>query len=131
MKVGISSTGKEIADLLDPRFGRCSFFLIYDTDSESVKSVENEGRMSGGGAGIAAAQQIIDEGADTVITGNLGPNAFNLFKSAGIKVYRCENIKVNNAIQLLKEGKLEELAETGPSHAGVGSGNGRMFRGGR
>lgn len=131
MKIGVSSTGKEIVSILDPRFGRCNYFIIYDADNEAIKPIENKGQMSGGGAGIAAAQQIIDEGTDIIITGNLGPNAFNLFKTAGIKVYKCGEIKVKAALELLKEGKLEELTESGSSHPGVGMEAGRIFRGGR
>ena len=131
MKIGISSTGKEITSMLDPRFGRCNYFLIYDTDDENVKFVENKGQASGGGAGIAASQQIIDEQVDVVITGNLGPNAFDLIKKSDIKVYNCGNIKIKAAIELFKEGRLEELAEAGPSHSGSEMGNGNMFRGGR
>ena len=131
MKIAISSSGIEMISLLDTRFGRCNYFIIYDTDSKVTKYIENKGQISSGGAGIAAAQQVIDEQVDTVITGNLGPNAFKLFNSSDIKVYKCGEIKINDAIELLKEGKLEELTEAGPSHPGLGSGNGSMFRGGR
>ncbi|MBZ4647645.1 MAG: hypothetical protein JG777_3134 [Clostridia bacterium] len=131
MKIGLSSMGKDINSMLDVRFGRCNYFVIYDTEDSSVKAIENKGQMSGGGAGIAAAQQIIDEGVDVVITGNVGPNAFNLFKNSDIKVYRCGSIKIDSAIQSFKEGKLEELTEAGPAHAGMGMGAGRGFRGGR
>jgi predicted Fe-Mo cluster-binding NifX family protein len=131
MKIAVSSMGKDINSMLDVRFGRCNYFVIYDTEGELVKAIENKGQMSGGGAGIAAAQQIIDEDVDVVITGNMGPNAFNLFKNSDIKVYRCASIKIDSAIQSFKEGKLEELTEAGPTHAGMGMGAGRGFRGGR
>lgn len=131
MKIGISSMDKDINSMLDVRFGRCNYFVICDTEGGLVKVIENKGQMSGGGAGIAAAQQIIDEDVDVVITGNVGPNAFNLFKNSDIKVYRCGSIKIESAVQLFKEGKLEELTEAGPAHAGMGMGAGRGFRGGR
>lgn len=131
MKIAVSSMGKELTSAVDPRFGRCSYFITYNTDSESIKSTENKGQVSGGGAGIAAAQQVMDEGIGAVITGSLGPNAFNLFKSADIKVYKCGAVKVKEAIELLKEGKLEELTEADPSHPGFGAENGKVFRGGR
>ena len=131
MKIGISSMGKDINSMLDVRFGRCNYFVIYDTEGGLVKAIENQGQMSGGGAGIAAAQHIIDDDVDVVITGNMGPNALNLFKNSDIKVYRCGSIKVETAVQLFKEGKLDELTEAGPAHAGMGMGAGRGFRGGR
>ena len=131
MKIAISSTDKDLDSILDVRFGRCSYFVVCDTEGGQVKSLKNMGQMSEGGAGIAAAQQIIDEDVDVVISGNIGPNAFNLFKSSDIKVYRSGSIKVERAIQLFKEGKLDELTEAGPAHAGMGMGSGKGFRGGR
>jgi predicted Fe-Mo cluster-binding NifX family protein len=131
MKIAVSSTGREIENLLDPRFGRCNYFVVYDTDNGSIKPIENKGQISSGGAGIAAAQQVIDECINTLITGNLGPNAFDLLKAASIKVYSCKDIKVKEAIELLNGGKLKELTEAGPSHPGAGAGNGNMYRGGR
>lgn len=119
MKIAISSAGKGMESMLDSRFGRCNYFVLYDAASGLIKAVENRGQTSGGGAGIAAAQQIIDEGVEALITGSLGPNAYNLIKTAGIKVYRCENTEVKKAIELLNENKLEELNEAGPSHAGL------------
>jgi predicted Fe-Mo cluster-binding NifX family protein len=130
MKIAVSSTGKDLDSMLDVRFGRCNYFVIYDTEGGSVESFENRGQMSGGGAGIAAAQQIIDKDVNVVITGNMGPNAFNLFKDSDIKVYRSGSIKIETAVQLFKEGKLNELNQAGPAHAGMGIGAGRGFRGG-
>ncbi|SHJ87976.1 Predicted Fe-Mo cluster-binding protein, NifX family [Anaerobranca californiensis DSM 14826] len=129
MKICFSSTGKDLGSMLDVRFGRCSYFLIYDAEGQEVKVIENRGQMAGGGAGIAAAQQIIDEGVDVVITGNLGPNAFDILKKSDIKVYRCGSTKIDSALQLFKEGKLEEISVAGPAHAGMGAG--KRFRGGR
>jgi len=131
MNIAVSSMGKDLNSMMDVRFGRCNYFVIYDTEGGLVKAIENKGQMSGGGAGIAAAQQIIDEDVDVVITGNMGPNAFNLFKNSDIKVYRCGSIKVETAVQLFKEGKLEELTQAGPAHSGVDMGAGMRFRGGK
>ncbi|WP_058484909.1 NifB/NifX family molybdenum-iron cluster-binding protein [Defluviitalea phaphyphila] len=129
MKIAVSSIGKNLDDMVDIRFGRCNYFIIYDTDKGFIKAIANRGQVSGGGAGIAAAQQIIDEDVDAVITGNMGPNSFNLFKTSDIKVYSCGSMKVERAIELLKEQKLEEISQAGPAHAGMGARRG--FRGGR
>ncbi len=129
MKIAVSSIGKDIDSMLDVRFGRCNYFVVYDSEEGLVKSFENCGQVSGGGAGIVAAQLIIDEDVDVVITGNMGPNAFNLFKNSDIKVYRCGSTQIETALQLFNEGKLEELTQAGPAHAGMGTGRG--FRGGR
>lgn len=119
MKIAITSSGQELKDNQDPRFGRCAYFLIYDTEQDLLKAVENKGQLSGGGAGIAAAQQITDQGVEAVITGAMGPNAYNLIKASGIKVYQCKAASCQEAVELFKEGKLTEISQAGPSHAGM------------
>ncbi|HHU50164.1 MAG: NifB/NifX family molybdenum-iron cluster-binding protein [Caldicoprobacterales bacterium] len=131
MKIAISSMGKDLNSMLDVRFGRCSYFIIYDTERGLEKVIENRAQVSAAGAGTAAAQEILNEDVDAVITGNMGPNAFMLFKNSGIKVYRSGSIEVEKAVQLLEEGKLDELTEAGPARSGMGMGTGRGFRGGR
>ncbi|NLP36156.1 MAG: diguanylate cyclase [Firmicutes bacterium] len=131
MKIAVSAMGDDLNSMLDVRFGRCNYFVIYDSEDGLIKSIENSGQMAGGGAGVAAAQQILDEDVEAVITGNMGPNAFRLFQSSDIKVYRCESMKVKKAVQFFNEGKLQELNTAGPAHAGMGRGAGRGFRGGR
>ncbi len=119
MKIGISSDGENLDSFLDLRFGRCRYFVIYDTESNEVKVVENGGQSSKGGAGIAAAQQLIDENVDVVITGNLGPNAFELIEKANIKVFKSESILLKSVIEKYKNGELEELKNSGPAHHGM------------
>ena len=116
MKIAISSEGKTIDNSLDTRFGRCEYFQIHETGSENILILENKGHVATGGAGIAAAQQIIDEGIDIIITGSLGPNAFELIDKAGIKAYKCDSISVKAALEKYNKGELLELKEAGPSH---------------
>lgn len=119
MKIAMTSNGRELKDEHDPRFGRCTYFLIWDTEQGTLKVMENKGQLSGGGAGIAAAQQIMDEDVAVVITGNMGPNAYNLMKSSGVKVYQCKTGSCQEALDLYTGGKLFEINEAGPSHAGM------------
>lgn len=116
MKIAISSEGKTIDNSLDTRFGRCEYFQIHETGSENILILENKGHVATGGAGIAAAQQIIDEEIDIIITGSLGPNAFELIDKAGIKAYKCDSISVKAALEKYNKGELLELKEAGPSH---------------
>lgn len=118
MKIAISATGKTIENLLDMRFGRCEYFQIHDTENGEVKIIENEGQNSGGGAGIAAANQLIDEEVNVIITGNLGPNAFELIEKAGIKAYKCGNIAISSVLDKYKKGELDEIKTSGPAHHG-------------
>lgn len=124
MKIVFSCIGKEMSDVLDPRFGRCGFFVFYDEETGEVAFVENKGQYAGGGAGIAAAQQVIDKSADVVITGNMGPNAFDLIKNSGIKVYQGIHGTCSENLSHYKKGELNELKEAGPPHRGKGRGRG-------
>jgi Uncharacterized conserved protein len=120
MKIAISATGKDIDSLLDMRFGRCDFFQIHDSESEEFKVVENKGQSSGGGSGIAASQQLIDENVNVIITGNLGPNAFKIIEKADIKSYKCGNISIKNALEKFKNDELEEIIIAGLAHNAMG-----------
>lgn len=122
MRVAISSKGKNIDDTIDMRFGRCEYFQIHDTKNKQVQIIENKGKSAEGGAGIAAAQQILDEKVDAIITGSLGPNAFLIIKKAGIKAYGGENNSIASVLEKFIDGKLSELTEAGKSHQGLNKG---------
>lgn len=125
MIVAISSTGTSLESKVDPRFGRCPFFIIYDTDNDSFEHVENQARQAMGGAGIQTGQMIANRGVKAVITGNVGPNAFKVLSTAGVKVYSGISGKVSDAVQKLKAGELQETsAPDVSSHFGTGGGGG-------
>lgn len=131
MKIGISSTGKDLDDQVDSRFGRCQYFLIVDTDTMSFEYISNESAMSSGGAGIQAAQSVVKAGVEAVITGNMGPNAFQTLSAAGIKVVTGVSGTVKDAVEKYKKGELKETtAPSVGSHFGMG-GSGRGFGRGR
>ena len=99
MKVAVTSQNDSLESEIDPRFGRCSYFLIIDTDTMVFDSISNESAMSSGGAGIQAAQTIAKTGAKAVVTGNMGPNAFQTLSAAGIKVFTGANGTIKEAPQ--------------------------------
>ena len=119
MKIGISARGKTLDSLLDERFGRCEYFLIYDTKDKQTSVLENKGQLASGGAGIKAAQQLIDEKVDVIITGHLGPNAYELIDKSGIKAYECKTTTINSVIQRLEKGELTEIREAGSAHHSI------------
>ena len=126
MIVAMSSTGTSLESNVDPRFGRCPFFIIYNTEDDSFEHVENQARQAMGGAGIQTGQMIANRGVKAVITGNVGPNAFRVLSAAGVKVYSGISGKVSDAIQKLKDGQLQETAAPDvESHFGTGGGGGR------
>jgi predicted Fe-Mo cluster-binding NifX family protein len=119
MRIAISAAGQNKESLLDRRFGRCDYFLVYDTETGEFKAIVNNGVSSGGGAGIAAASQVIEENVSAIITGNLGPNAFELVEKAGIKAYSCEVLPVFRAVELFQIDQLSEINAAGNAHNGM------------
>lgn len=126
MKVAVCSSGEALDSQLDPRFGRCPYFVVVDTETFEADAVPNPGVASAQGAGIQAAQVVSSLGVAAVIAGNLGPNAHQALAAAGIKVYACAGETVRNAVNLFNAGSLHEIsAATVPAHFGMGGGMGR------
>ncbi|MBC2703319.1 NifB/NifX family molybdenum-iron cluster-binding protein [Desulfobacula sp.] len=107
MKIGISSTGKDMNSQIDPRFGRCAYFMIIQTDDMSFEVLENEYKSMGGGAGIQAANFIHSKDVKAVLTGNCGPNAMNVFSECNIDVITGQAGLIKNAVGKFKKGKLK------------------------
>jgi predicted Fe-Mo cluster-binding NifX family protein len=84
MKIAVSSTGPTSNDTVDPHFGRCTYFLLFDPVTMACEALPNPSLDSGGGAGIQAATFLIERGVSVVITGKLGPNALHVLKEAEI-----------------------------------------------
>ena len=125
MKIAISSMGKDLDAQIDPRFGRCQYFILVDPETLAFEAVGNEGLMASGGAGVQAAQLVVQKGANTLITGNLGPNAASALSAAGIKVHLVSGGTVREVTEAFKAGKLQEAS--GPTvspHFGMGGGRG-------
>jgi predicted Fe-Mo cluster-binding NifX family protein len=126
MKIAITATAPNLDADIDPRFGRCRYFVIADPDTMEFETLENSGAMAGGGAGIATAQAIAGKGIGIVLTGNCGPNAYEALAAAGIKVITGVSGKVGDAIQSYKSGKLQASSQPNVAgHFGTGGGMGR------
>ena len=120
MKVAISSNGKDLASLIDPRFGRCAYFLLVETDDMSFEVFDNQSISLGGGAGIQSAQFISSKGAKAVITGNCGPNAVQTLAAAGIEVFLGNTGIVREALQRFKNGELTSTnVANAPEYSGL------------
>ncbi len=121
MKIAVTSRGKTIDDQVDPRFGRCLFFLVVDTDTLEVEPIENPNLSLGGGAGIQSAQLIAQHDVKVVLTGNCGPNAYRTLNAAEIEVIVGVSGTVREAVEQLKSGGLSSAH--GPNvvgHSGMG-----------
>jgi len=128
MKIAVTSKSNKLESDIDPRFGRCNYFIIVDSETMNFESISNESSMASGGAGIGAALTVEKAGVEAVVTGNMGPNAFLTLSAAGIIVYTGADGTVKDVIEKLKKGKLEKLetASVG-SHFGMKA-VGRGFR---
>ncbi len=115
MKLVITATENKLDSDVDPRFGRCKYFLVYNTETEDFEAVENQAALQGHGAGIQAGQVVGDLEPDAIITGNLGPNAYRVLSQLGLKVYQAEG-SVKNAIENFRAEKLKPLGVTVPGH---------------
>jgi len=111
MNIAITATEPSLDAKVDPRFGRCPYFLILDTDTLNFEAVENPNIMLGGGAGIQSAQLMAERGVKHVLTGNCGPNAYQTLSAAGISIIvGCSGI-VADVIEQFKAGQLNAAGE--------------------
>jgi len=125
MKVAISSSGKDLNSQLDPRFGRCPYFLVINPDDMSFEVFNNESSVLGGGAGIQSARFLASKGVDAVITGNCGPNAVQTLSAAGIELFVGQTGTVKEVVERFKKGDLRPTSEaTVDSHFGMAPGAG-------
>jgi predicted Fe-Mo cluster-binding NifX family protein len=132
MKIAVSAAGTTLETMIDPRFGRCQYFLFVDPETLQFEAVDNSNAMAGGGAGISTAQAIATKGVEAVLTGNCGPNAHQVLSAAGIKVITGVAGKVKDAVQDYKSGKYQVSSQPNVTeHFGMGRGMGGGRGGGK
>jgi len=121
MKLCISSTKNDLDASVDPRFGRCQYFLFVDTGTMKFEAVGNPAFTAGGGAGIQAAQAVVNKGANAVITGNVGPNAFQALQAGGVKIITGAQGTVKDVVERFNKGEYEYAASPSvETHHGSG-----------
>jgi predicted Fe-Mo cluster-binding NifX family protein len=118
IKIAVSSEGPSLDDLLDSRFGRAAGFVVVDPDTmESTYLNNSSAQMRGQGAGIQAAEMVAGSGAKLVLTGWVGPKAFQALNAAGIQVGQdLQGLTVRQAVERYKSGQVTP-AQT-PNSAG-------------
>lgn len=120
MKIAITSMGAKLEDKVDPRFGRCHYFILFDTETNKFEAVENTGAQGMGGVGILSGQLMVDKGVEVVLTGSCGPNAFQTLQAAGIKVITGATDTVQDTIDKFKSGELKAISQANASaHSGM------------
>jgi len=126
MKICVTSVSGNLDAQVDPRFGRCPYFTIVDSETMEFNAISNDSTNAAHGAGIQAAQTVANMGAKVVITGNVGPNAFNVLSATGIKIVTGVSGSIRDAVEKYKSGQLKETGNpTVGGHFGMGKGQGR------
>ncbi|MFW6040257.1 MAG: NifB/NifX family molybdenum-iron cluster-binding protein [Thermoplasmatota archaeon] len=111
MKIAVSSDGETKEDNVETRFGRCAFFVVYDSETNDYHSIDNGYKEARGGAGIQVAQMLAENGIGVVITGNVGPNAYRTLESADIEVYTASG-KISEVIENYKRDELKKIEDS-------------------
>ena len=108
MKIAITAAKDHLKSEIDPRFGRATYFAIYDTDTDKVDFINNEQNLhAASGAGIQAAQNVIATDAKFVITGNCGPKTLKTLNTANIKVIVGATGTIKKVVEQFKKGELK------------------------
>lgn len=113
MKVACTAAGPTLDSAFDNRFGRAKNFIIYDTESDTFTVIDNTQNLnSAQGAGVQAAQFVINSGAQALITGHLGPKAAKVIYGAGLEVYSADVESVKEALAMYKSKALKPLKDS-------------------
>lgn len=131
MKIVVSSQGEGLDAAASPVFGRCPIYVVVDTETMTSESLVNPAMNQGGGAGIQAAEFVVSQGAKAVLSGNLGPNAYNVLQAAGVPCFLIGEGTVRQAVKAYNAGQLSTMGGANvAAHAGMGrSGGMGMGRG--
>jgi predicted Fe-Mo cluster-binding NifX family protein len=110
VKVAVSATGSDLNASVDMRFGRCPWFLFVDTGSLQYEAIENKNADDASGAGTACAQLVLEKDAGAVISGQVGPNAFEVLTKGGVKIFIApEGTSVKDAFTRYQDGTLRQM----------------------
>ena len=111
MKIAIPVDEKDLRTNVCASFGRAPYFLMYETKTEEFTFIDNNALANPGGAGIKAAQLIVDNQVSALLTPRCGGNAAEVLESAGVKLYKTKFTSVKENIDAFAEGKLPSLED--------------------
>ena len=122
MKIAVSATKGSLDADVDLRFGRCPYYAIFEIEDKKIKNqkfLENTAGQEMRGAGITGAQMIANKKVEVVITGNIGPNAFNVLSRTGIKIITSVSGNVKEVVEKYLKGDLKTTNQPNPGF-GIG-----------
>lgn len=127
MKVAITAEQPGMDSMMDSRFGRCAYFIIAETETQDWEALENRDAALSSGAGIAAAQLVVNKGAKAVLTGHVGPKAAQVLNAAGVQIVSVPDGTVRQKLEDFRAGRdqPDRQASEDPSTTGWGPGQGR------
>lgn len=149
MKIIVTAAAAHIDGAIEPRFGRCPYLILVDSETDEHQAIANQSAASAGGAGIATARKIVELGAQVVITGRIGPNGQEVLTQAGVEMitgcagpireilknYRAGELEVGAAVTGRPQGRqavaqgMERGRGMGGKGRGMGGGGGGMRQG--
>lgn len=100
-------------------FGRTPYFLFWDEETDKRELLDNPAAEAQGGAGLQAAQFVVDGGADALITVRCGENAAKVFQAAGMTIYESQGTDLEANLQAFREKKLAELTHFHAGYHGI------------
>ena len=123
MKVVVTAGGMDLDAQVSPVFGRCPAFVFVDTETMVSEGIANPALAASGGAGIKAAQFVVEKSVEAVLTGNVGPNAYGVLGAASVPVYLVAQGSVRQTVAAYRAGSLPSLQQANvQAHAGMGGG---------
>lgn len=114
MKILIPTNSEKSEEGICPSFGRAPYFMIWNTESGQGEYKKNPGAESTSGAGIKAAQTVVDIIPDVVIAPRMGKNSADVITAKSMKIYKSISENINETINNFMEGKLDELTDIHP-----------------
>ncbi len=132
MIICLPSDGSDENAMVSSSFGRCPYYAFYDTDTDRFEIVPNPAAHAMSGAGIQAAQFIVNKGADVVLTVNMGPNSGEVLQEAGVKIITGVTGTLREAVERYKKGEFanapERVVFSEPKHGHGHSGEHELHR---
>lgn len=106
-KIAVSCEGPTLDDAVDPRFGRAGGFVVVDLPDMTISYIDNGASQAMSmGAGIETAERMARAGVEVVLSGYVGPKAFEALSAAGIKICQnVEGISVGEAVERFRKGE--------------------------